>query len=120
MNPFSLALAALAVLAVGTGVTSLVTRTRQLAQVSLVASLLVPALGLAFTVVQLIQGFRALGAIDAASKSSFLSQRIAEAMNSTALGTAGVVPCLIVSVIALARASKRPVQNGPTAPRDSV
>ena len=108
MSVFTIAVICLCVLSVGLGISSLVTRDRRSAWLSVISALLVPVAGFLSTVLQLIAAFRVVGAADPASKATLLSVAIGEAMRATAIGLAGFVPCLIIGIVALARAPNAP------------
>lgn len=107
MNAFGIWLAVVAFGAVGCAIVSLAKRHRGLARVAVAGSVALPVLGLIFTVVQLIAAFRSLATVPVAEKSAVLSQAISEAMNATAAGLTGVVPCLALSLYALSRVPRQ-------------
>ncbi len=108
MSFFTIAVIALCVLSGGLGLLSLFTKDRRSAWLSVISALVIPVAGFLSTVLQLIAAFRVVGAADPASKATLLSVAIAEAMRSTAIGLGGFVPCLIIGIVALARAPKAP------------
>jgi biopolymer transport protein ExbB/TolQ len=87
--------------------TALVRRHRTLATIAVFVSAGLPVVGLLLTVIGLTAAFRSNARLDPAEKAAALSEAIAEAMNSTAFGLAALVPCLALSLVALARAPRR-------------
>ncbi|MDX2009736.1 MAG: MotA/TolQ/ExbB proton channel family protein [Myxococcaceae bacterium] len=94
------AVVALGIGAVIAGLAALVVRRRPYAMTALLTAIATPLLGLVSTIVSLIGAFRALGALPAERKSAYLSQRIAEAMDSTWLGLVIGLPALVVAIAA--------------------
>lgn len=117
MNAFSLILGAWCLAAVVIALTALIRKHRTLSWIAVFVSASLPVIGMLLTVIALTAGFQSVARLDPSQKAAALSEVIAEAMHSTALGLAALIPCLALSLIALSRAPRQtsPITSTPPA-----